>query len=306
MSNLTNAHTHLELTDLAHLCPVEPMDFVTWLGRLAWHLQWRAKAAIRTSIRRGIAELKACGITHVGDISHTWLSVEPLLASGLQGVVFLEVLGHHRVRALARLEQAKAEVRRVRRRPDYGPLQVGLSIHAPYSCHPDLLRAGAAWCQAEEVPLCIHAAESPAETELLLTGQISNLNRFIVRLAKMLHILPRTVPRLRPIPYLAELGVLAARPLLVHAVQVTQADIRLIAGAGCGVVHCPRSNERLSCGRMPLACYLAAGAPVYFGTDSRASSPDLDVRAEAAFANRLHAGLVDAGQIEGLLHQPFP
>lgn len=29
--------------------------------------------------------------------------------------------------------------------------------------------------------------------------------------------------------------------------------------------------------------------PVYLGTDSRASSPDLDVRAEAEFAQCLHA-----------------
>jgi cytosine/adenosine deaminase-related metal-dependent hydrolase len=282
------------------------MDFVAWLGRLVWNLRQRSESEIRASIARGIAELKAGGATHVGDITNTWLSVEPLLTSGLQGIVYLEVLGHRRARVLARLEQAKVEIQRARLHPNYGPMQVGLSIHAPYSCHPDLLQAGAAWCRAAGIPLCIHAAESPAETELLLTGQISNLNRFKNWLAKMLYILPRSVPRLRPMPYLAKLGVLDARPLLVHAVQVNDEDIRLIAETGCAVVHCPRSNQRLSCGRMPLERYLAAGVPVYLGTDSRASSPDLDVRAEAVFARRLHAGLVDARLIEALIHQPFP
>ncbi|MBA7657362.1 hypothetical protein ES703_65299 [subsurface metagenome] len=32
------------------------------------------------------------GTTHVGDITATWQSVEPLLASGLQGMVYLEML----------------------------------------------------------------------------------------------------------------------------------------------------------------------------------------------------------------------
>lgn len=305
MLPITNAHTHLELTGLSFLCPGEPVDFVSWMGRLVWHLRRCSEKEFRAGIEQGLAELKACGTTHVGDISHSWLSVEPLLASGLRGVVYLEVLGLHRQRSLARLAQAQAKIRQARRRPDYGPMQVGLSVHAPYSCHPDLLRFGAEWCREERVPLCIHVAEAPAETELLLTGRVTRLGRPLTWLAKRLQILPAAVPGLRPLPYLASLGVLAARPLLVHAVQVTDEDIRLIADTGCRVVHCPRSNRLLSCGRMPLEEYLAAGVTIYLGTDSRASSPDLEGQAEAEFAKWLHAGRVEPDQVEALLHQPF-
>jgi cytosine/adenosine deaminase-related metal-dependent hydrolase len=306
MITIANAHTHLELTDLARLYPAEPVPFVRWMTPLVWHLRRRSPAQVQRAIAQGIAELKACGTTQVGDITNSWLSLEPLLASGLRGVVYLEVLGQDKQRALHRLEEAKRAIDWARRRPEYGPMRVGLSLHAPYSCHPDLLRAGAAWCKAEAVPLCVHAAESRAETELLLTGHLSDLNWPLTSLAKLLRILPATVPHLRPIPYLAKLGVLEARPLLVHAVQVTAADIDLIAESGCAVVHCPRSNERLSCGRMSLEQYLAAGVPLYLGTDSRASSPDLDVQAEADFARQLHAGLVDPGRITALINQPFP
>jgi cytosine/adenosine deaminase-related metal-dependent hydrolase len=306
MGPLTNAHTHLELTDLAHLCPTKPTTFVSWMGRLAWNLRKRSDTQVQASIERGIAELQSCGTTHVGDITRTWLSIEPLMASGLQGVVYLEVIGYNKNKAFKRLEQAKIEIGKARRFPNYGAVQVGLSLHAPYSCHPDLLRAGAEWCRVENVPLCIHAAESPAETKFLLSGKLPFVRGPVASLVKMLLSLPASVPGLRPIPYLAQLGVLAARPLLVHAVHVTEDDIGLIANSGCAIVHCPRSNDRLSCGRMPLEHYLAAGVPVYLGTDSRASSPDLDVRAEAGFAQHLHAELVEAQKIAQLIHQPFP
>jgi cytosine/adenosine deaminase-related metal-dependent hydrolase len=305
MGSLTNAHTHLELTDLAHLCPREPVSLVSWMARLAWNLRKQSKARVQSSIEHGIAQLLACGTTYIGDITRTWLSIEPLMASGLHGVVYLEVMGHNKDKAFERLEQAKIEIGKARQYPGYGTMQVGLSLHAPYSCHPDLLRAGAEWCRVEDVPLCIHAAESQAETDFLLSGKLPLVKGPVASLVKKLLSLPAS-PGLRPIPYLAQLGVLEARPLLVHAVHVTKDDINLIAKAGCAVVHCPRSNDLLSCGRMPLADYLAAGVPVYLGTDSRASSPDLDVRAEARFAQRLHESLVESQEIAQLVHQPFP
>jgi cytosine/adenosine deaminase-related metal-dependent hydrolase len=185
-------------------------------------------------------------------------------------------------------------------------MQVGLSLHAPYSCHPELLRAGAAWCRQEKFPLCLHAAEAPFETEWLLSGKIGRGPRSLRWVGKDLTSRPFGFPGLRPIPYLASLGVLAARPLLVHAVQVTAEDIRLIRESRCPVVHCPRSNHLLSGGRMPLELYLAEKIPVYLGTDSLASSPSLDIREEAAFAQKIHAGRVSPDRIEKLLEQPFP
>ncbi|MCS7260390.1 MAG: amidohydrolase family protein [Anaerolineae bacterium] len=305
MSYVTNAHTHLELTTLARLCPKHPTAFLPWLTRVGWEIRHLARDEILSGIAQGIAELKACGTTHVGDITHTWLSVEPLLASGLRGVVYLEVLGLERKRALERLREAQSAIDTVRRHPDYGAMQVGLSLHAPYSCHPDLLRVGAQWCRAEEVPLCIHVAESRFEVEWLLHRELSGARRVFAPLIPALGMMPARVPRQRPLAYLAALGVLEARPLLVHAVHVTQAEIALIAAARCAVVHCPRSNHLLGCGRMPLENYLAAGVTVYLGTDSRASSPDLSIHAEAQFACQLHRGHVPEQQILALVHRPL-
>jgi aminodeoxyfutalosine deaminase len=97
------------------------------------------------------------------------------------------------------------------------------------------------------------------------------------------------------------LGVLAAKPMLVHMIQVSEAELDMVAAYGVTVAHCPRSNRLLQCGRMPLEKMLARGIVVALGTDSLASSPSLDVREEGAAAVALHEGLVTAEQIEELL-----
>lgn len=299
----TNAHLHLELTGLAHLCPSEPVSFVPWIRRLVWEKQRQSEAQIRAGIEKGIAVLEHYGTTHIGEITATGWSVEPLYHSRLKGVVYLEILGLDGKEALGRLEQKKGEINRLRRRPRKRKLQIGLSLHAPYSCHPDLLRQAADWCRREEVPLCLHVAESPEETEYLTEGKIPGRSWGLRLLGKAFGFGSPSIPGLRPVPYLASLGVLEARPLLAQAVQVNDEDIKMIAEAGCGVVHCPRSNHFLSCGRMPLERYLAAQVPVYLGTDSLASSPSLDIRQEVVFAQALHIGRVDDKAIEELIHR---
>jgi cytosine/adenosine deaminase-related metal-dependent hydrolase len=302
---LLNAHTQLELTGLSHLCPSEPVPFTSWVGRMSWNRFRLLPTRIHYGVLQGIRELKKNGTTHVWDVTATGASVTPLLGSGLEGTIFLEVRGLGLKKAQARLRLVQAHIRFIRQRHRSRRFQAGLFLHAPYSCHPDLLREGAAWTRREGIPLGIRVAESPAETELLTSGQIrstSALYRFMARLKRSW---PEQVPGLRPVPYLDSLGVLDARPVLVHAVDVTEEEISLIARKGCTVVHCPRSNERLSCGRMPLEKFLQAGVPVRLGTGNPTSIPDLDVRNEAAFARGFHQSKVDPTAIEQLLRRPL-
>jgi cytosine/adenosine deaminase-related metal-dependent hydrolase len=295
---LINAHTHLELGGFAHLLPPsEGSPFVAWIQTLIAARRAIANDGLlpyQKAVEAGIAALRETGVTTVGDISATGVSVEPLLDSGLSGIVYLEVLGLEPTAALQRLREAQAKIDAYRKREN--AMRLGLTIHAPYSCHPDLFREGAKWCVAENVPLCVHIAESKAETELLQHGAGDFLE-----LARTLKLPEFPVPRCSPVAYLQDLGVLEAKPLLVHCVQVDEADIQRIARSGSKVVHCPRSNQRLQCGRMPLEKFLAAGVRVALGTDSLTSSPSLDIRHEAEAAVKLHTGLVPSETIYTLL-----
>ncbi len=299
-SVVTNAHTHLELSALGRLCPEDALEFTRWMRRLALRLPFQTRRRALRAVEEGIDALRACGTTQVGDISSSGLTVDPLLESGLEGIVWIEVRGLSRVGGRRSLDRARERIRALRPRAEGRGFSVGLSLHAPYSCGPELLREGAAWCRREAVPLCIHAAESPAETELLVHGRGPFVPRTLRPVVGWIG-----VPRMRPVPYLASLGVLDARPLLVHLAQADAEDVRLVAESGCAAVHCPRSNSRLDCGRMPLERFLKAGVSVYLGTDSCASSPSLNVIEEAEYACRLHEGRVEPERIRNLMHKPL-
>lgn len=299
---LVNCHTHLELGWLADLCPDDAgAPFTDWIfgliqRRIEAQKDGREPELIRQSIESAIETLKADGITHVGDISNSGLSIEPLLDSGLSGVVYLEVIGIDREQSMASFERVRKLVEQHRPHEKNG-MRIGISPHAPYSTHPDVFRAVADYCLKEDVPVSIHLAESPFENQALNEGT----GPFLEMAARM-GIDPPPIPKLSSVGYMESLGILETRPLLVHMVHVSDHDLDTIAAYGAKIAHCPRSNLLLQAGRMPLEKILARSIPVAIGTDSLASSPSLDVLEEAETAVHLHQGLVNKNTILPLLH----
>jgi 5-methylthioadenosine/S-adenosylhomocysteine deaminase len=85
---------------------------------------------------------------------------------------------------------------------------------------------------------------------------------------------------MRPIERLANLGILNASLMAVHAVHLRGDEIDLFASSGVTVAHCPRSNLKLADGIAPVTKLLAAGVPVALGTDGAASNNELDMLGE--------------------------
>ena len=78
----------------------------------------------------------------------------------------------------------------------------------------------------------------------------------------------------------------------MHCVHLDHQDLSRLQARGVTVVTCPRSNQRLGVGKAPVPKLLASGIPVALGTDSLASSPDVDVFTEIAHLRQEHPGLV--------------
>ena len=79
---------------------------------------------------------------------------------------------------------------------------------------------------------------------------------------------------------LHELGLVSSSLIAVHATQLNDEEIQLLADVGANIVHCPESNLKLASGFCPVAKCLAAGVNVALGTDGAASNNDLDMLGE--------------------------
>lgn len=276
---VVNAHTHLDLSGMPHT----PGSYADFIAAVVAH----ARAGHRGSAaaRRGVAELSAAGTRVVGDVVTDAATMEYLLGQAeLTGVAYWEVFAPRPEDADAAFEAALAAVARFRTLERPGGMRVGLSPHTPHTVSAPLLVKLAAYARAERIPLAIHVAESPAELELHLKGT-GELAESLARVG--FGLAPTGVS---PVRYLHDLGVLAASPTVIHAVQVDDDDARLLARAGAVVVHCPRSNAALECGAFPWTLFAKHGVEIAFGTDSRGSSPDLDVTREVAAALMAQGG----------------
>ena len=192
--------------------------------------------------------------------------------------MYQEVFGPSPTQRDAALADLRARVAAPAPRGRRRLARLGVSPHAPYTVHEDLLIDVTAFAMGAGLPVAIHLAESEAEIRFLREGE----GPFADGLRA------RGIPVVRrshsPVHLLVELGVVLARPLLIHCVQVDETDIAFIAENACPVAHCPTSNAMLGHGIAPLREMLDAGVTVGLGSDSLASNDRLDILAEGRLA----------------------
>ena len=271
-----NAHMHLDLSSLPY--------FQGSYENFIRHVILRADQARGVkAAREGLADLRAYGTDAFGDIVANAEVMRFLLQQPeLKGVAYWEVINPNPDEAEKEFAETVELLREFRRLEHPGGLKLGLSPHTPHTVSGPLLQKLTRLAISEDLPLQIHVAESPAEIVMQRDG-IGPLFEL------MKPFLGSWQPSgLTPVAYLAELGVLEAKPTLVHMVNVTEDDVKTVAKAGCVVVHCPRSNEALECGRFPWELCAKHNVEVALGTDSRGSSPDLNVVREVGAARTLH------------------
>jgi 5-methylthioadenosine/S-adenosylhomocysteine deaminase len=155
---------------------------------------------------------------------------------------------------------------------------IGISPHAPYTVSDALYEAATAYALDEGLPMALHIAEAEVETQLVERGA----GRFADGLrARGIEVRPRAAS---PIALVDRLGVLDARPLLIHCVRLTADDVERVARSGSSVAHCPAANAKLGHGIAPIRELLDAGVRVGLGSDSVASNNRMDLLEEARLA----------------------
>lgn len=279
LPGLVNAHTHLELSYLRDRVP-PAQDFVTWIRRVVAARREQPDARgpeILRGLEAGIAEAVCTGTILVGDISNTLITVDALKASALGGVVFNELIRFNAPDAEAFVEEACGQIAAL---ATTGEVRVSLAAHAPYSVAPQVLRAiGAAARRHSLSPVSVHLSESREEVEFVASG--SGPWRTFLEDVGAWNPTWRP-PRKSPVEYLEDEGFLGPDVLAVHGVQMTDTDLAILRSRGTTLVTCPRSNVRTGAGAPPVERFFASGVRVAVGTDSLASTEDLNLFAELA------------------------
>jgi aminodeoxyfutalosine deaminase len=283
LPGLVNAHTHLEFSRLDTPLGRPGIGFADWLG-LVIGQRSSARAESDSAVARGLRESTGYGVTTIGEITQAGGANEVDYCDSLcGGTVFLELIAPTAQRMAPALATAAkysftAEA-----------WQAGLSPHAPYTVHPQVLAAAAKISTARHMPLAMHLAESREEIDFLrdCRGPLRELLE-----SRGVWDATARPPGSRP---LDELRVLsrAYRALVVHGNYLDDEEIEYLGQhrRRMAVVYCPRTHAWFGHARYPLEEFLAAGAVVALGTDSRASSPDLSLLAEMRQVARSFPGL---------------
>ncbi len=280
---LINPHTHLELSDCR--CGPPPTEgFAGWLVDMLRRTRItpdQMQSAVNTAVAAGVGQCLRFGVATVGDISRQCYLTRPLLRQ-----TPLRIISYGEIQAMAQRrnlleERITAAIDDSQATPH---LRIGLTPHAPYSIEPDGYRRCLQIAREKNLPLATHLAETADEAPFLAdhSGPLRDLwNAWLTW--------DDSVPRFPagPIRFAQSLGLLDFPTLLAHVNYCDDDELKILAAGRASVVYCPRTHAYFNHPPHRWRDMLAAGINVAVGTDSCASSPDLNPLDDLRLLHRL-------------------
>ena len=146
-----------------------------------------------------------------------------------------------------------------------GRLRIAVSNSAPQRVSEDYFAFLSAFSREHDLPFNIHMLETK-------TQRVLGDTRWGKSLVRHVH----------------DLGFLDERVMVIHAIWIDDADIAVMADAGCVVAHNPVCNLKLGSGVMPFRKLRDAGIPIALGSDEKAADDTTDMWAVAKMASLIH------------------
>lgn len=294
---LVNSHCHLELEPLDDESGVGchpgsgPENELTWIRKVIRQRWLTDPESYADTATRNVRELIRNGTTLVADITTAGASGPALVEAPIRSVIFAEVIGLKRLRAMSTNEAAWAWInavepalKRALSADKAFRQKIGLSPHAPYST------AGWIYHQAATsgLPLTTHLAEMPEEIELLETAT-GPMREFLDEIGAWPDEDEFRPIGPRPIDYVHHKDLRMSDWLIAHGNYLDESELWKLAPGSLktdqriAVAYCPRTSHRFGHFNHPCRQLLERGAIVCLGTDSLASSPSLSLLDEMRF-----------------------
>lgn len=290
-----NSHCHLELDQLeadSWKTGDAAESEIDWLQRVVKQRWLTDPESYAETAFRNTSELLRSGTTLVADITTAGASGPALVEASIRSVIYVEVIGLKRLRAMTMNEAAWAWINAVepaikRDRPVDGSFRqrLGISPHAPYST--------ASWLYRNSVlsglPVTTHLAEMPEELELIRDGT-GPLRQFLEELGAWPDEEDAWQPiGADPLDFVRKKDMRSSDWLLAHCNYLEEKDLWQLSPAALkpdqrvAVAYCPRTSARFGHVHNPFRKIMERGGIVCLGTDSRSSSPSLSILDEMRF-----------------------
>ncbi len=270
-----NLHSHAAMALLRGVGDDLPLH--RWLQQRIWPLEAKLVGAqfVRDGALLAFHEMLLGGVTCVNDMYFfPEAAIEAALALGLRSVHGVIVIDFPSAYASDAGDYLRKGLELRDRMCDEPLVGFALAPHAPYTVSDDVLRRIATLSRELGLPIHTHVHETREEIDSSVAQH-----------------------GMRPLERLAALGIVGPELIAVHAVHLSDADLRLLADSGASVAHCPHSNLKLASGIAPTTRMHELGIGVGIGTDGSASNNRLDLLGEARTAALLakgHSGNAEA------------
>jgi cytosine/adenosine deaminase-related metal-dependent hydrolase len=264
-----NAHSHIELTILRGY--LDHLPFTDWIPRLTdAKYNVLSGADMLVSARLGAIEMLRAGVTCLGEVMDLGMAWDVMREFGLQGIAYQEVFGPAEGQAEDAMTSIAKKIESYRR-DETETQRIGVSPHAPYTVSTKLYRAVNDFARREDLRVTTHIGESAEEGMFVRRGAGVFAERWRERG------IPVDPPGCTPVKYLSGLGLLRPETLLIHAIDLEDADLQLLRDSRPALVHCPKSNAKLAHSVALIPEIRQTGVPIGLGTDSVASNNVVDM-----------------------------
>ena len=271
MPGLLNAHTHAPMTLFRGIADDLPLE--TWLYKYIWPAETKLLSPdfVRLGTQLAAAEMIRSGTVLFCDMYYFEDDIAQACKEiGIRVVIGEALVNFPTANCQTPEDQLKYTEYLLSQWKDDSLVIPSVQPHSPYAASAELMQRAKELADEYGAPYLLHVSETQKEVQESIEKH-----------------------GLTPVARLANLGLLGPTTVAIHAVHLTDQDIKLLAQHDAGVVHCPESQLKLASGLTPVPKLLEAGVKVALGTDGAASNNDLDMFGEMGTAAKVHKMMAD-------------
>ena len=276
MPGLVDLHTRMENSVMRGL--LSDVPYATWLMTLA---EKAGSMEMADSAILGGLDALSSGITTVADITSTGAACTAAQKLGLRAVIYREVGAMDKNRVDYAMHSAQKDILHWREEVDSSRITIGIAPAPVFTNHPSVFARVTDLARKEDLPVAMRLAGSREEFNFVMYGSSPFAVHTMDSKRGYVEIPPWLPTGVTPVRYALNWGAFdAPNVMVIHAVHVTDEDVRKLREHDVSVCVCPRANSQLGMGVAPLDEFLRAGLRVGLGTDSPAATDTTDMLTE--------------------------